>query len=121
MKSRAISAVAAAAGGFVLSAALFASAPARAQFTGPSQVVPPGLQSGDNDCGTRCGAVSRPAPVLASAVLAARGGGNGRKVSTDAARPDEHVRDLPDLGGPESRGAARPPLRPRYHPRHAHP
>ena len=41
MKSRAISAVAAAAGGFVLSAALFASAPARAQFTGPSQVLPP--------------------------------------------------------------------------------
>lgn len=41
MKSRAISAFAAAAGGFVLSAALFASRPARAQFTGPSQALPP--------------------------------------------------------------------------------
>ena len=41
MKSRAISAAAAAAGGFVLSAALFAPRAARAQFTGPSQALAP--------------------------------------------------------------------------------
>src|SRR5205814_5852001 len=41
MKSRAISAVAAGAGGFVLSAALFAPKAARAQFTAPSQVLAP--------------------------------------------------------------------------------
>src|SRR5262249_53354905 len=47
MKSRAISAVAAAAGGFVLSAALFSPPPARAQFTGPSQgLAPPTATSG---------------------------------------------------------------------------
>jgi len=41
MKSRTLSAVAAASAGFMLAAALFASRPARAQFTGPSQAIPP--------------------------------------------------------------------------------